>query len=164
MNDSRRSLWRILGHRTALFLVFLVVMQGCASSVQRSRALSSSFVKRTEARGKKTLTGRPWRVILTSIDSKANAKQEAAFTDILTFTVQKMRSENLSGSGFSESNYAVTEVSPDGSVVWETMQVNESTMEFVFFRGELRNGSMRGIVSRTLPDKTRQDFSFTAED
>ncbi len=77
-----------------------------------------------------------------------------------------MVSEYISSLGFSTSNYAFT-ITPEGRLVWETMQRN-SKGEMVFWQGEAtQDGKMKGSLSRQAPakDDTKgelTEFSFTS--
>ena len=108
-----------------------------------------------EKKAKEKLGAREWTVYLISKAAK-KTKQEA---DILTFSEGKLTSKNLSAKGYLSSNYTVT-IQDDNTVVWETMQSTEKG-DMAFWRGELRDETMRGILSLHPEKGEAQDSSFT---
>lgn len=109
-------------------------------------------------KAKEELSKQEWSVYVISLIDK-QAKVE---NDTLTFVGGKMASKELSAKGYLQSNCTITP-QEDGTIVWETMQSNEKE-DVVFWRGELKDGVMRGILSMHPKDeKNNQDFSFSTE-
>lgn len=109
-------------------------------------------------KAKELLSRQEWTIYLMSLSDK----QAKIKNDTLTFAEGKAASKELSGKGYPQTNYTLT-LQDDGAIVWETMQSNEKE-DVVFWRGELKDGVMRGIVSIHPKDgKNNQDYSFSTE-
>lgn len=80
--------------------------------------------------------------------------------DRLSFDGRKVSSEFLEDKGYASSNISVT-VSEDGGAVWETMQSSE-TGDVAFWRGEIQEAHMRGVMSVHPAGGDPEDYSFTA--
>ena len=104
------------------------------------------------------LEGTAWSIQLMPMSVSASS---AAVTDHLTFLDNQVAVQSLADQGFARSNYTLT-TQPNGTVVWETMQRNAAG-EVVLWRGELRNGSMRGVVSRQTNSKGPENFTFIGQ-
>jgi len=89
----------------------------------------------------------------------AEPKKET-FKDTLRFSDNKIESDKLKAEGFPATNYTVS-MSGEDIVVWETMQTSEKK-GLAFWKGELENGVMRGVLSRHLDEKTVKDYSFAS--
>lgn len=101
------------------------------------------------------LDAHEWPIYVTSFaDRKAPPKP-----DTLTFAKGKVSSKELSIEGFKQSNCTIN-VQEDGTIVWETMQANE-TGDIVFLRGELKDALMQGAMNKQVKGQSSQDFAFT---
>jgi REP element-mobilizing transposase RayT len=78
--------------------------------------------------------------------------------DRIYFDSGKITSRNLTSKGFASSNYTLT-IRDDGTLVWETMQKSEHG-DTVYWRGEQKDGKMKGVFSRQSADNKLQTFSF----
>lgn len=105
-------------------------------------------------KAKETLSKQQWTIELYSSTGKKGKPER----DVLTFSDGKISSKNLSSEGYSATNYTLT-IQEDKTIVWETMQTNEKA-GVVFWRGELRDNVMRGMLSIRPLEKEPQDFSF----
>ena len=118
-----------------------------------------SLAKKTEAvtKAKEVLAAREWTVEVTPKGEKgAQGKSEM---DILTFTLAGTLSSNtFSGQGYKVSNITVTP-QEDGTIVWETMQMTEKG-DVAFWRGELRNDTMSGLISLQPQQNVAREFIF----
>jgi len=79
--------------------------------------------------------------------------------DEVTFKDGKMSSENLILNGFPASNYTL--IKENKRVIWETMQTSDQGSTGSW-RGEVEDGTMRGVLSLRTQAGTSQDFSFVS--
>jgi uncharacterized protein involved in high-affinity Fe2+ transport len=111
-------------------------------------------------RAVETLKSMEWVVYITPIAVKGQ-KKTGMETDVLTFTDNKIKSKNLSAQGYGESNYMPT-LADDGSVVFDTMQMNEKG-DKVFFRVVLTGRALGGIISMRPKGGVKRVFNFSSE-
>lgn len=78
--------------------------------------------------------------------------------DNLRFESRRMESAELTAQGFTGSNYTLTP-QEDGTVLWETMQTGPNG-ETVCWRGEWNGRTMRGMMTRQLPNGETYSFNF----
>ncbi len=130
-----------------------------AKAKQEEKALAALSKKTAEqAKAKEKLSTHEWVINLTLRGEKsATAKTD---TDILTFSNGTVTSSNLSGKGYGASNITVN-IQDDGTIVWETMQTTDKG-EMAFWRGELRNDVMSGILSMQNPKGASEEFFFAS--
>ncbi len=103
------------------------------------------------------LDGTEWAI---EVKPMTKAAQAGAALDKIQFSEGKVASKGMLSQGFTETNYTLT-AQDDGTLVWETMQQNTSG-DTVFWRGEEREGRMKGTVSRRPAAGSPQDFVFTS--
>ena len=118
-------------------------------------SMSDATRNQLAAQAKNKLESRQWEVSVTSAGKKA-----ATETDVFTFTDGKVTSKNLSAQGYKKSNLNVG-IQDDGTIVWETMQVNANNNDLAFFRGELSGTTMRGVISMQPVKGEKTIFNFT---
>ena len=114
---------------------------------------------------KQVLKSQEWIIYLVPInDESANPQM-----DILSFSGNKFNSRNLSSKGFKEFDYALSEDegSPRGgeaagAVSWEASQAIDSG-EIASWHAELKDKSMRGVLSILKKDGTIEDLYFTTQ-
>lgn len=106
---------------------------------------------------KAELNGTEWNITLTPMGMGGKGKQE---TDVITFANDKVGSKNLEGRGYVPSGFSVR-LQEDGTVIWETMQVSEKDGT-VFWRGDIKDGVMRGVLSRRDKKEKTYDYSFVS--
>ncbi len=104
------------------------------------------------------LNGTEWTLELTAISPGEPLKTRQ---DTIQFDSAKVSSKRLMKEGYPSSNYTIT-IGDDGMVVWETMQTKENE-GVVFWRGELHDSAMRGIVSKHPLEGNAEDFSFSGQ-
>jgi len=105
----------------------------------------------------KELNNTKWQISLTQI---TQAEKKEKLTDTLRFKDDKVEMESLTSQGFPASGFTITIKGDDNNViVWETMQVSEKK-GLAFWKGEIEEGRMRGVLSRHLDEKTVKDYSF----
>ncbi len=80
-------------------------------------------------------------------------------SDVLTFSEGKVSAKEILAKGYQQSNCTIT-TQEDGTVVWETMQANEKG-DILFWRGELKDNFMQGMISMQTKDGKNQDIAFT---
>jgi hypothetical protein len=105
----------------------------------------------------KELENTLWRINLKQI---TQSEKKEAFADVIRFKAGKVEMESLTSQGFSPTSYSVTVKGETYNiVVWETMQTSEKK-GLAFWKGEIEEGRMRGVLSRHLDGKTVKDYSF----
>lgn len=97
------------------------------------------------------LNGSRWNIRVASPDGQS-------LTDELSFAAGRVTSRALSAQGFTPSNYTLS-VSPEGQLVWETMQTNTAG-ETVCWRGEWNGQNMRGVMTRQAQGTQAANASF----
>jgi hypothetical protein len=100
-----------------------------------------------------------WTIYL--IPTGAKPAKMAIKKDILTFTDVSVTSQYLSQKDFGTSNYALS-ANDDGMGVWETMQRNNKG-DIAFWKGEVRDTAMRGVLGLQPKRGRMQEFTFTTE-
>lgn len=105
-------------------------------------------------KAEKELNNTKWQIILTQI---TQAEKKDKFTDTLRFKDGRVEVESLASQGFKASGFTVS-VKRD-IIIWETMQTSEKK-GLAFWKGELENGVMRGVLSRHIDEKTVKDYTF----
>lgn len=114
--------------------------------------------KKRAAEAKKViagLDGSEWNITLKRTSGKKAGEESA---DMISFTGRKVKSRVLDSKGYPPSNISVT-VGGEGVSIWETMQSNE-TGDVVFWRGEIRDDTMRGVMSKHSANGDPEDYSF----
>ncbi len=102
---------------------------------------------------KAELNGAEWTVEMRPMTGKGKPE-----TDVITFSDGKVSSKKLSGLGYEASNFTVR-LEEDGTVIWETMQVSEKDGT-AFWRGDVKDGAMRGVLSKRDKKNNPVDFNF----
>jgi len=80
--------------------------------------------------------------------------------DKLIFSQGTVVSNYFLSKGFVASNYSLS-IKDDKTITWETMQRNEAG-EIVFWRGEEKEGNMKGTFSRRYLNGTTDALTFTS--
>jgi len=130
-----------------------------AKEVKIDEKQALQLAKKKEAELKKAneeLSKNVWDVYLVPLADRKSKPQ----SDSLTFSEGKFTSKDKSEKGYASSNCTVT-VQEDGTVVWETMQA-DAAGNVIFWRGELKDKIMQGMLSTQPKDGKNQDFSFTS--
>jgi cytoskeletal protein RodZ len=96
-----------------------------------------------------------WNIQIKPMSGKGSAE-----SDILSFSDDKVSSKNLSNLGYSATNFSVRS-QEDGTLIWETMQISEKDGT-AFWRGDLREGVMSGVLSKRDKKGNTVNFSFTS--
>ena len=126
--------------------------KGLTEAEEKAKAL-------TEA--KKELNNTSWKIELKPmvIRKKKPGKSEE---DTLWFVNNQVISDKLEAEGFSSSNYAIRIKKKDKDVIiWETMQASEKKGA-AFWRGEIRNNKMRGVLSWHIDERKKKSYNFVS--
>ena len=129
---------------------------------RRAREEAERAAKRAEMEKKikaDLLQLKKWVVYL--IPTGSNPAKQPIKKDILTFTDISVSSEYLAENKFGSSNYALS-ANDDGLGTWETMQRSDNG-DVAFWRGEIRDMSMRGVLGLQPKKGQPQEFTFTTE-
>ena len=138
-----------------------VIAQAPASLPPASPALSDAGKEKKEQAKKEwmaKLNGTQWAVTVTPMGGDPG-KTPKSKQDTLSFHGPQMTSEWLAKEGYGNSNFTLR-LEDDGSAVWETMQSKEGG-HLVFWRGNVQEGVMRGVVSKRTPEGVSTDFGFS---
>jgi len=103
---------------------------------------------------KEKLGKQEWVIYLTSL-----ADRKSLGSDILKFSDGKVTAKELLTKGYFESNCTINK-QEDGTIVWETMQVSGNG-DRIFWRGELKDKLLQGIMSMQTKDGKSNDVSFS---
>jgi len=114
-----------------------------------------SDVEKTIARKKAELNATEWKIELKAIGGKGSGE-----SDVIIFSDDKVASENLQKEGFAPTNFTVS-LQGDGTVTWETMQTSQKSGT-VFWRGDIQNGVMHGVLSKRDTKNNVSDFNFVS--
>jgi len=135
---------------------FLIISAAVIAVAVAGAAFAAPKSAKELAREKKAeLNGTQWAVTVRPAGSRGSAEE-----DIITFAKGKVNSQNLSGAGFPNTDFTVR-VEEDGNLIWETMQIDEDG-NHVFWRGDVKNGIMRGMLSKRDSRGRGSDYSFVS--
>ena len=105
---------------------------------------------------KAELNGSEWVIFIKQIGDDTNYIE----TDTLSFLDNKVTSANMQKTGFMGTPFSVT-VKEDETVVWETMQSGNG--QTAFWRGDIKNGIMKGMLSRKNAAGESTNFFFSSK-
>jgi len=100
------------------------------------------------------LNGTQWTISVKPSDGKGQAE-----TDVLSFAAGKVSSNNLANAGFAQTDFTVRIDEENDGTIWETMQIDENG-NYAFWRGDINNGAMRGILTRRDSRGRNTDYVF----
>lgn len=121
----------------------------------RFRTGYSLAVQRKGSEEMAGLEGSEWAIRLMPMRAQS---PEAMSKDALVFTARHVTSQTLGKDGFAPSRYTVT-LQPDGTMNWETMQVNPSG-ETVSWQGQWQGPVMQGVLTRQPAAGAPEHFTF----
>jgi hypothetical protein len=98
--------------------------------------------------------GTTWGIQLTYTDPSG---KQTISEDLLIFEDLKFNSEGFRKEDYNDSNYTLSSLE-DGATVFETMQTKDE--DKVFWRGEIREKGIRGIVSVKPAKGMSKDYNF----
>ncbi len=100
------------------------------------------------------LSGTTWDVELFPMDDP----KKKPIKDVVSYEHGRLKSKAFAVEGYSESNLTVT-IEDDGKAIWETMQ-SHATKGPIFWRGELAEKAVNGVLSRQNKDGTTDAYSL----
>ncbi|MFC1624039.1 hypothetical protein ACFL28_01790 [Candidatus Omnitrophota bacterium] len=141
-------------------VVLILGVASTAVGVENSAQTESEKRKHMIKVIKKNLDNTSWQIELTET---ATGKKKAKKTeeDVLHFVNGQIGSEKMVSEGFPPTNFTVR-VKHEDVIIWETMQRSEEE-GIGFWRGQIREGKMRGVLSWHLDEKKIKDYRFASE-
>lgn len=130
-----------------------------ASAMAQEAGRSAEETAKIASEAQAALNGFTWNLDVTSTAGKKEDRKTTQ--DTVIFKDGKLNSSGLGEKGFGTSNYTLT-VGDDGVPVFETMQRNDKEST-VFWRGEVVEGKIRGVISVQEKDKPAVAFGFRGE-
>lgn len=124
-------------------------------AVQQSGVPAAGNMQELVAKKKAELNGTEWTIQMKQMGGRGKSE-----TDVISFAEDKVTSKNLSALGYSASSFTVR-VENDGTVIWETMQSSEKEGN-AFWRGDIKDGVMRGVLSKRNKSGSGPDFNFVS--
>jgi len=100
------------------------------------------------------LSGTTWDVELFPMDDP----KKKPIKDVVSYEHGRLKSKAFATEGYSESNLTVT-IEDDGKAIWETMQ-SHTTKGPIFWRGELAEKTVTGVLSRQNKDGSTEAYSL----
>lgn len=148
---------KVLGKMLLLGLSVVVAFTA-AGSVWAEKILTKAEAL---AAAKVELNNTSWEIELKPmVTGKKKAKKNEQ--DTLLFLNKQIVSDKLEAKGFSPSNYTIRIKGKDNEIViWETMQASEDR-GVAFWRGEIRKGKMRGVLSWHISDEKKENYNFVS--
>lgn len=142
------------------FFGFIIFTFGIVS-ISMAWPKTAKTQKEMLADARNSLENTMWKIELTEISTKTGKKMEGE-PDTLRFEANKISSEKMSSEGFSSTGYTVRLKGKDNEiVVWETMQTSEKE-GIAFWRGQIVNEAMRGVLSWHIDEGKKRDYTFTS--
>lgn len=121
--------------------------------------LKPEEIEKISAEAQKTLNGFTWNL---EVSPTAGKKEDRKIVkDTVIFKDGKMSSDGLAKKGYGTSNYTLT-VGDDGVPVFETMQ-RDTDNGVAFWRGEIVEGKIRGVISVQKAKEAATTFGFRGE-
>jgi hypothetical protein len=120
----------------------------------------SLAVQRNRVKEFASLEGTEWDIRLMPLHAMpVNAQsQDVIAEESVAFAQKQMTSQALGRDGFTPSRYTMTP-QPDGTLNWETIQVNPSG-ETLLWQGEWQGSAMRGVMTRQAQGGKPEHFTF----
>jgi REP element-mobilizing transposase RayT len=104
---------------------------------------------------REALEGSVWTIQVTPASGGSGGSLRE---DTLAFIGGKVRSGRMSSRKYPSSNYTITKRGDD-TIVWETMQTGKDG-GYACWKGEVRDGKMRGVRIWKRPDGSSETVSF----
>lgn len=141
----------------AVLFVFMFTFASVAAVAAEKKLTPEEKLKlREEAAKRMHLT--EWTIELSPMSGD---KKDKPYTDTLTFQDKKLHSEALAEDEYADSNMTIN-VKGD-TIIWETMQSIDGKNP-VFWRGEIRENTVSGVMSRQDKEGETKAFSFRGEE
>ncbi len=155
---NRRNLKKLLvvGISITLFCTIagpIWAKKGLTEAEEKAKAL---------AEAKSELNNTNWKIELKPMVT-GRRKPKGSEEDTLRFVNNQVISDKLEAEGFSSSNYTVRIKRKDNDIIiWETMQASEKK-GVAFWRGEIRNDKMRGVLSWHVSENKKKSYNFASK-
>lgn len=145
-----------------LLSISIILFCGIAGPIRAEKGLTEAEEKaKTLVEAKKELNNTSWEIELKPM-ATGKRKPKKSEKDTLRFVNNQIISDKLEAEGFSFSNYTVRIKGKDNDVIiWETMQASEKK-GVAFWRGEVRNNRMRGVLSWHISEKKKESYNFVS--
>ncbi len=141
----------------AIFLSFIFLNLAWAEKASANKVNDAQKTRKILKDVKDQLNGSTWEITLTQMTSE---KKKRKTNDTLNFVDNQIKSKELTSDGFLPSNFTLS-LKGEDIVIWETMQTSDKK-GLAFWKGEVENGVMRGVLSRHLADNKVKDYSFVS--
>ncbi|MBN1405848.1 MAG: hypothetical protein JW946_04945 [Candidatus Omnitrophica bacterium] len=155
-----------------LVMVVIFGVVGVVQAAQKAQAapakaptVSQEKMRKMIQDAKAKLNNTSWEIelkkqMLTAEGAKKAAP--AAEKSNIAFRDNKVEISFLAKDGFTPTNYSVRLKGKDNEIViWETMQTSVDK-GVAFWRGEIENNVMRGVLSWQVKENNKQDYSFVS--
>jgi len=136
------------------FVFLSVVFASLFSSAVYAKPLTTDEKAKRKKEVIAMLSGTTWDVELFPMDDP----KKKPIKDVVSYEHGRLKSKTFATEGYSESNLTVT-IEDDGKAIWETMQSHESKGP-IFWRGELAEKAVNGVLSRQNKDGTTEAYSL----
>lgn len=134
----------------------------------KERSIAQEKMRKLIQEAKEKLNNTAWQIDLresmsTASEKSGKGKKSSSLEkDTLSFRDNKIESSSLISNGFTPTNFTVRLKGKNNDiVVWETMQTS-ADKGVAFWRGEIDNDVMRGVLSWQIDEQTKQDYSFVS--
>jgi hypothetical protein len=134
----------------------------------KERVVAQEKMRKLVQAAKEKLNDTAWQIDLresmsTASEKSGRAKKSSSLEkDTLSFRDNKIESSSLISNGFTPTNFTVRLKGKNNDIiVWETMQTS-ADKGVAFWRGEIDNDTMRGVLSWQLDEQNKQDYSFVS--
>jgi len=149
---------RCLSMKTQNFISRFVFLTVLFASLFGSSLYAKPLTNDEKAKRKKEvvamLSGTTWDVELFPMDDP----KKKPIKDVVSYEHGRLKSKAFAVEGYSESNLTVT-IEDDGKAIWETMQ-SHATKGPIFWRGELAEKTVNGVLSRQNKDGSTDAYSL----
>jgi len=134
----------------------IIVLVMALGMVFAQIAFSAEIPADLAAAKKAELNNTEWAVQVALIGGKGRAE-----ADVISFVEGKMISKNMRNAGFNDAEINVR-IGEEGLVIWETMQA-DGKGDFAFWRGDIENGKMKGVLTKEDKRGAISNFSFASK-
>ena len=146
--------------KISFYAAGIIILTLCISTAGRAESDKEKLAAEQKRRemienAKEDLNDTTWKIELSQMGSGAKVEN---ISDTVRFADNEVESEILASEGFPGTSFTVS-IKDNAAIVWETMQTSEKG-GLAFWKGEIKDGVMRGVLSRHLNGKTVKDYSF----
>ena len=162
MFNSRIGLKWVCAAFLSFILMLSVVKVSAAQDTGKNNPTELEKKREMIKKAKDDFNNTIWEIEIRKTGVGKKQKKAKIEKDILRFQNYKFVSDKLALSDFTPTNYTVRLKRKDNDIViWETMQTSEKE-GIAFWRGEIKNDVMRGVLSWHINKKTIEDYAFTS--